>query len=275
MNITHFLNGRYVLDGELLISPKDLGFLRGYAVSDFIVTHHHKIPKLSDHIDRLFASANGIGIHIPFTREQVTSWLLDLVERNKDMQDMKIKTIVSGGVSSQMYQTADPTIVMIVDEYQPKPNSYYEKGIQACTVHYQREFSFAKHTNYIEAISQLTRMKDGEVHDLIYYNDLYVTEGSGNNVFAVIDKTLVTTQSDIVEGITRKILLEILRLPIPLEVRNFTLNELLDAEEIFLTGSGRGVIGVVAIDNKPVGEGNVGPITKEVSRQYRQYLKSL
>jgi branched-subunit amino acid aminotransferase/4-amino-4-deoxychorismate lyase len=108
---------------------------------------------------------------------------------------------------------------------------------------------------------------------VVYYDKIQIFEGAGCNLFAVIDNKLVTTKSNMVEGITRNVLLEILKLNISIEVRDFAFAELLKASEIFLTGSGKGVRGVVELNGKPVGNGKVGNITKEVAKQYSEYVE--
>ncbi|PIP14861.1 hypothetical protein COV86_04320 [Candidatus Roizmanbacteria bacterium CG11_big_fil_rev_8_21_14_0_20_35_14] len=102
-----------------------------------------------------------------------------------------------------------------------------------------------------------------------------IYEGSGTNIFAVIDNKLVTTKSNIVYGITRNTILEILNLPIPIEIRDFTFNELLRATEIFITGSNSEVRGVIEINGKVVGNGKVGKFTNEVAKQYKDYVQKI
>ncbi|MEI6327107.1 MAG: aminotransferase class IV [Candidatus Roizmanbacteria bacterium] len=273
-NTIHFLNGKFVPETELLISPRDLGYMRGYAVADFIVTHNHHVIKLRDHVQRLFRSAQVIGLHIPWTTQQLEDWIRETIKRNDVESEITLKTIISGGVSKSLTQAETPTIVIIVDRYRPHPSEYYEKGVKAITVDFQRSYPAAKHTNYIEAIRQRAKMDKNDVTDIIYHEHSRVTEGAGNNIFAVIHNILVTTKTNIIEGITRNILLEILHLPIPIEVRDISLAELATATEVFLTGSGRGVIGVVKIDDNTVGNGIVGPITREVAKQYDEYMQA-
>lgn len=273
-NFTHFLNGRFVKDDELLISPKDLGFTRGYSVADFLVTHNHNLFKLFEHVDRLFKSAEIIGLQIPWTKEQIVDWAKETIDKNNKDTEKTLKIIVSGGISHSMHQVGIPTIVMIVDDYALQPSSYYENGVKAIAVKYMRQYPQAKHTNYVEAIRQLSKVPEQDINEVIYYDDLQVFEGAGCNLFAVINDKLVTPKSNIVEGITRNVLLEILKQNIPFVVRDFTFNELLGATEVFLTGSSKKVRGVVEINGSPVGNGKVGEITKEVAKQYNDYIKS-
>jgi len=270
-NLTHFLNGKFVTEDELLISPRDLGYTRGYAVADFLVTHNHKPFKLIEHIDRLFKSAEIIGLKIPWEKAQIVNWVNETLDKNNKDSEKNIKIIVSGGNSHSMYQAETPTIVIIVNDHVPPVSIYYENGVKAKAVNYKRQYPESKHTNYVEAIKQFSQNK--HIDEVIYYDEQQVFEGAGCNLFAVINNKLITPKSNIVVGITRNVLLEILKLNIPIQVQDFTFDELLKATEIFLTGSGKGVRGVVELNGKPVGIGKVGNITKEVAKQYGEYIK--
>ena len=267
-NLIHFLNGKFVTEDELLISPRDLGFVRGYAVTDFIVTYNHKPFKLSEHIDRLFRSADIMELKIPWSKELIIKWVIETIDKNDKDNEKSIKILVSGGLSHSMYQAEVPTIIIIISPRIRKPELEYEKGIKIKAVKYKRQYSNAKHTNYVEAIRQFSKVEKGSISEIIYYDDSQIFEGAGTNIFAVINNKLVTPKSNIVEGITRNTLLQILQLPIPIEVRDFAFEELLNATEIFLTGSNSEVRGVIEINGKMIRDGTVGKITKEVENQY-------
>ena len=271
-NLIHFLNGKFVSEEELLISPRDLGFVRGYAVADFIVTYNHQPFKLSVHVDRLFKSAEIIGLRVPWNKEQICSWAKETLDKNDKESEKTIKIILSGGISHSLNQAETPTIIMIVSPRVRKPSSDYESGVKVIAVEYKRQYPEAKHTHYVEAIKQLAQADEERIEDVIYYDESQVYEGSGTNIFAVIDNKLVTTKSNIVYGITRNTLLEILKLPIPIEVRDFNYGGLLKATEVFITGSNSEVRGVIEINGKPVGDGKIGVITKEVTKQYNKYV---
>lgn len=270
-NFTHFLNGKFVVEEELLISPRDLGFSRGYAVADFLVTHNLKPFKLTEHMDRLYKSAEIIGLKVPWAKTQVLQWVQETIDKNDKDIEKTVKIFLSGGISHFMYQEGDPTIIIIINSYIRPPASYYENGVKAKAVKYERQFAEAKTTQYVEAIKSLSEAREDGVTEIIYYNDSQVFEGGGCNVFAVIGNRLVTPKSSIVEGITRNVLLEILKLDIPIEVRDFTYDEMVNASEVFITGSSKEIRGVVNIDGKDIGNGAVGKITKEAMRQYKEY----
>jgi branched-subunit amino acid aminotransferase/4-amino-4-deoxychorismate lyase len=154
------------------------------------------------------------------------------------------------------------------------PKDYYEKGVGVITVKHERYFPQAKTNNYIEGMKQTQIAKQTGAIEPVYYSDTQVFEACASNIFAVVDNKLITPGTHILPGITRGVLLEILQLDIPIEVRDFTRDELMDATEVFLTASGKEVVPVTVIDGKPVGNGAVGNISKEAMRQFREYTLS-
>lgn len=272
---THFFNGELVPEERIAISPRDVGFSRGYAVFDFLKTYpHHRPFKLQEHIDRLFSSAEQIGLQVPGSKEQIREWTLKTLAANESAEEKFIKIYVSGGISNSMMPADMSTIVILVDPCAKYPVEWYEKGTGAISVKHDRYKSSAKTNNYIEGVKQTFVASKTGALEPIYYCDSHVYEGSNSNVFAVIAGKLLTPKNNLLEGITRRTLLEILKLDIPLEVRDFTIADLFGASEVFMTGSGKEVVPVVHIDGKPIGDGAVGPVTKEVMQQFKAYTLS-
>jgi branched-subunit amino acid aminotransferase/4-amino-4-deoxychorismate lyase len=271
----HFFNGKLVSAEQLAISPRDLGFSRGYAIFDFLKTYpHHRPFKLQEHIDRLFNSADLIGLLIPWSKEDVEKWVMETLSANKTAEEKFIRIMISGGESHTMLPPQYPTIVILVDPAVEYPREHYEKGIGVIMVKHSRYTPAAKSNNYIEGVKQTQRAKKLGAVEPVYYSDTQVFEGSNSNIFAVIGGKLLTPADNILEGVTRGVLLNILKLDMPIEVKNFTLDELLGASEVFLTGSGKEVTPVTRIDDKLVGAGEVGSVTKEIMCQYKEYVYS-
>jgi len=270
----HFLNGKFVTEDKLLIHVRDLGFTRGYAVFDFFITYpHHKTFKLSEHVDRLLHSAELIGLKVTWRKKQIEDWVYQTLEANKSKTEKMIKIIVSGGVSDSLLPSS-PTIVIIVEPRHIFPEDFYTKGIGVITVEFRRYVPYAKTNNYIEAVKQAQIAKKVGAVEPIYYDDKQVFEGSTSNVFALIDGKLKTPKSNVLGGITKAVLLEILHLDVPLMHENFTISELLKAQEVFLTSSNREITPVTKVDGQQVGDGAVGKITKEVMKQFKKYTQS-
>lgn len=271
----HFCNGKFVTEKDLMVSARDVGFSRGFAVFDFLITYpHHRPFKLSEHIDRLFNSANFINLNIPWTKKQVGKWVMETLDKNKSSSEKSIKIIVSGGNSDTMLPGKSPTIIIIIDPKHEYPRENYEKGTGIITVKFQRYIPQAKTNNYIEGMKQTQKAKKIGAEEPLYYDDKQVFEGSNSNIFAVIENKLLTPKSNILSGITREVLLKILKLDIPVEVCDFPMEKLLKAKEVFYTGSGKEVTPVTKVDGKIIGNGTVGKITKEVMKQFREYTLS-
>lgn len=271
----HFLNGKFVFENKLVVSARDVGFSRGFAVFDFLITYpHHRPFKLAEHINRLFNSANHINLPIPWTKEQVTSWVKETLDKNQTEGEKSIKIIISGGVSNTMLPAEEPTIIIMIDQRHKYPQENYKKGTGIMTVKFHRYIPEAKTNNYIEGMKQTQIAERIGAIEPVFYDDTQVFEGSNSNIFAVINNKLVTPKSNILQGITRAVLLEILKLDMPIEARDFTLEELLNADEVFMTASGKEITPVTKIDGKNVGNGKVGKITKEVIDQFREYTLS-
>jgi len=271
-NLVHFLNGKFVTDDGLFISPRDLGFARGYTVYDFLVTYNNQPFKLNEHIERLFRSAEIIELQIPWSKKQITTWVKETLNKNNKETEKTVAIYLTGGIGNYMYQAEEPTLIMIISPKIERSLNDYKKGIKVKAIKYRRPYPEAKTNFYIEGVRQLAKIKNDNIAEIIYYDDLQVFEGAGTNLFAVIDNKLVTPKSNILYGITRNTLLEILQLDIPVKVQNFTFNQLLNASEIFLTGSYSQVRGVIEINGRVIGNGKVGKITKEVTKQFTEYI---
>jgi len=270
--LIHFLNGKFISEDKLVISPRDLGFSRGCAVHEFVVTNNNQPFKLSEHIERLFKSAEIIGLKIPWNKIQIVDWAKETFDKNDKNTEKTMRIFLTGGKSDSMRYAKVPTLIMIVSPRIRKQSSDYEKGIKIKAVKYRRPYPEAKTNIYIEGVKQLSEAGNERIEEIIYYDESQVYEGAGSSLFAIINSELVTAKSDIIEGITRNTLLQILHLPIAIEVRNFTFDELQHASEVFLTGSNSEVRGVIEINGKSIGNGKVGNITKEVLEQYREYI---
>jgi branched-subunit amino acid aminotransferase/4-amino-4-deoxychorismate lyase len=223
---------------------------------------------------RLFNSAYLIGLRMPWSKGQVQKWVLDTLAANQSSEEKFIRIFVSGGISNTMLPSEHPTIAIVVDPAVQYPNEQYEKGVGVIVVKHERYNPAAKSNNYIEGVKQTQQAQAMGAGEPVYYSDTQVFEGSNSNIFAVINNTLLTPKTNILPGITRAVLLKILKLDIPLEVKNFTLDALVHASEAFLTASGKEIVPITSIGGEPIGNGEVGTITKEVMRQFRAYTRS-
>lgn len=270
MKKIHFLNGKFVEDQDLKVSARDLGFSRGFAVFSFFVTYNGR-PFMSERqVERLFKSADLINLSIPYTKDQIHAWALETLAKNKYTGEKAVRIIVSGGISESVFSEREkPTIIIQIDERPYLPRECYEDGINAMTVKYLRYTPGAKTNHYIEAAKHRDAVRQLGAIEIIYYDDNGVTEGCVSNIFAVINGKLFTPKSNMLPGITRGIILEIT----DAVEKDFTIDELRSATEVFVTSSNKEVLPVTKINGVLVGDGKVGEITKEVMARFREYVE--
>ncbi len=275
----HFLNGSFTDEAGLVVPVRDLGFMRGYAVFDFLITYRGQKPFMLDrHIDRLFNSAALIGLTLPaaWTKAQVREWVMATLAKNADGREKAIKIVISGGPSHALLPEAPaPTIAILIDTREPFPDDYYTKGVGVITAKFRRYTPEAKSNNYIEGVKQAQAAAKIGAVEPVYYDEAQVYEGASSNIFAVVGGMLVTPASNILEGVTRAALLEILPAAgVPVVLRNFSMDELRGASEAFLAASNKEIMPVTAIDGVPVGDGAVGSVTKQVMEIFREFTSS-
>ena len=274
--LVHFLNGTFVAGTEPVVSIHDLGFARGYAVFDFLITYpHHRPFMLQEHVSRLFRSAKMIDLIPLWTERQVCDWILETLAKNENAEEKTVKIVMTGGISHAFdFKSEGPTIAIIVEPRVPLPPELYQIGFNIMTVEHERYIPEAKTNNYIEAVRQLRVAGEKDAHDIVYYNSSQVFEASRSNIFALIDGELRTTKTNILSGITKEVLLKILKLPVPVVEKDFSLQELQGADEVFLTASNLEIMPVTKINGNPVGAGIPGPLTLEAMKQFEAHTTS-
>lgn len=274
MNNVHFLNGRLVNEDALLISPRDLGYARGYAAFEFMMTSSGRPFMLEKHIDRLYRSCQEISLNLPWPKKQIADWVLQTLRANESVEgEQVIRVTVSGGTSLTLSPAKIPTIIIMVEPRIPCPPKDYSNGVHVLLSEFQRYKPQAKTNNYIEAIRQFSSIPK-DIDEVIYYSEGMVREGTKCNVFAVINGSLLTPKTKILEGITRDIILNELQLSVLTEPRDFSIQDLLGASEMFITATGKDIMPVTKLNNTPVGDGSVGPIAKDAMNKFHDFLES-
>jgi branched-subunit amino acid aminotransferase/4-amino-4-deoxychorismate lyase len=274
MKNIHFLNGQFVDEDHLLISPRDLGYSRGYAAFDFMITSGGHPFMMDRHVDRLFNSCRAISLNIPWSKQQIAEWVQQTIDANElDSEDMVMRIIISGGSSGTLTPAKAPTIVIIVEARMFCPAEDYANGVRILLTEFDRYEPQAKTTNYVQAIRVMNAAPD-DVDEVIYFSENMVREGTRSNIFAVINGILTTPKTGMLGGVTRSVILNDLALNIQAEARDFTVQDLLSATELFITATGKEVMPVTKINDTPVGDGTVGDVTKEVMTKFKNFFES-
>ncbi len=271
----HYLNGSFVSEEELLISPRDLGYSRGYGVFEYLITYNGRPFLINEHLERLYASASDIALTLPWKKSELSALVYETLSKNVSGEEKSIKITVSGGVSSSLRMEQEPTLIIMID---PRPEyslDRYEQGIEVHTVLHTRYSPSTKTLNYIEAVKQMQIRKGTGTVEPLYYNEQQVFEGARSNIFARFGDQLLSPKQNVLSGITRNCFLSFFNMEgITTQLADFSLDMLRTADEVFFTGTPIEILPITKIDGLPVGKGGVGEVTKEAMRQFKNFTRS-
>jgi branched-chain amino acid aminotransferase len=265
------MNGKIVDAHKSGVPFTDLGFLRGYAVFDACLAKEGKILFFADHYARLRNGAKSINLNIPLSRKELSDHIIDLLKKNK-VKDANIKTIVTGG-SSGLMNVEKPNTYVLISETVPYGKDIYTKGGSLILHNYIRPLSSIKTTNYIEPVKMDRVRRKKKATEILYHFHNRVLECSTSNFFIIKDNTLITSDIDVLHGITRKKILEIGKKIMKIEERSVHVNELHNADEALITGTYKYVMPITKIDGKKVGNGKVGEKTKILMQKFQELIE--
>jgi branched-chain amino acid aminotransferase len=265
----HYIDGHYLSDAAATIPVSDLAVLRGYGVFDFFRTYGGKPFHLEAHLARLEQSAGMISLPLPQTLADIRSIVLELLDRNGSAE-VTVRIIVTGGTSDDnITPRGESRLLILVAPLVPPPDTWYRDGVKVITEHTERYLPEAKTINYIPAIVALQRAQAQAAIDAIYVDRAgRALEGTTTNLFAFYGDTLVTPGNGILRGITRQAVLELASDLYEVQLRDLNVNELLRADEVFITSSNKQICPVRQIDDTVIGAGVPGQHTCRLMHRF-------
>lgn len=268
----YYIDGEYVDENDALLPVTDLAVLRGYGVFDFTRTYGGVPFKLAEHITRLRRSAEWIDLPLALSDEEISGIVTQTVKRN-GYPEAAVRIVVTGGESANGIMPADkPRLLVLVTPLRPVNPDSYRNGVKIVTEPLDRYLPEAKTLNYIPAIKALRRGAKVGAEEAVYVSsEGNVLEGTTSNIFAFIGETLVTPVVDILNGITRNVVMEVVRPHFRLEERPISYDELLKADEVFLSASNKQILPVVAVDDAVIADGKPGNRTRRVMGLFGAY----
>lgn len=280
-----YLNGKFVDKANATVSVFDHGVLYGDGVFEGIRSYDGLIFKLEEHIDRLFESAHTIMLTVPLSKRQLIGVVKRCLRINK-LHNAYIRLVVTRGVGDlglDPRKCKKPTVFIIADTIELYPKKLYEQGLELVTVATQRNVPEAlnpqiKSLNYLNNIlAKIEAANAGYQEAIMLSPSGYVTECTGENLFVVKDRVLLTPPAyiGVLRGITRRTVME-LAAGHYLDVREelLTRHDLFNADEVFLTGTAAEIVPVSKIDGRVIGSGKPGPVTRRLQEAFRQVTKT-
>jgi D-alanine transaminase len=265
---TVYLNGEYLPKDRATISVDDRGFLLSDGIYEVTPAYGGRLFRVAQHMGRLQNGLDELGINFDPTG------LVEMHERliatnGLDSDDVSIVYLqITRGAAPRTHHfppagTA-PTVYAFAQAYVRPELDRWKLGYAAITVPDQRwaRVDIKAIALLPNVLAQQAAMNAG-VEDALLVKDGVALEGSHNNVFAVLDGVVTTHPAthQILHGVTRAYVIELAReLGFPVEERPVLLDDMRDADEIFFTGTTTEVRPTVRLDDRPIGDGRVGPV---------------
>ncbi len=270
----YYVDGKFVPSDKAVIPVDDLSILRGYGVCDIMRTYKGKPYFLDEHVLRLENSATKVGLSLPWNRKKIKKIIIQTLIHNPDIDEANIRVMITGGSSTDFFTPmGNPRLIIMVTPIKKLPESWYDNGVKTITIHHERDLPDAKVTSYIQAALALAKAKEQNAVEAIYVNQRNeALEGTTSNLFAFFKDSLVTPDRNVLKGITRRVILSLGNRFFKVEERPLKLEELFRANEVFLTGTNKGVVPVIQIDDKIIGHGKPGKHTKTIIRALDKHV---
>ncbi len=276
-----YFDGELIPKEEAKVSVYDHGLLYGDGVFEGIRSYSGRVFRLVQHLDRLYASAEAIALKIPLAKEEMKEAVLKTLRANK-LRDAYIRLVVTRGIGDlglDPRKCPKPTVFIITDKIKLYPEKFYRNGLKVIVTKTKRNIREAlnpeiKSLNYLNNIlARIEVNKAGSQEGIMTNADGFVAEATADNIFIVKKKEVITppTETGALKGITRDIVLELAKsLGIKASELPFTVKELYEADECFLTGTAAEVISVVKVDGKDIGDGKPGKITLKLREGFKK-----
>lgn len=272
----YYVDGKFFPDSEAVFPINDLGLLRGYGCFDFMRTYNGRVIFIKDHVQRLFRSAMQIGIELPVSESELIQLVNQTLKRNPPVES-SIRILVTGGPSPDFITPQGrPRLAIMVSPLSSYPQAWYLEGAKIITVAHARAIPGAKSIDYIRAIMVLAEARNKGAIEAVYLEPGgQVREGTTSNIFAFFGDRLATPGSGILNGITRQKVLALAEDKFPIDIRDIQRDELIRADEVFISSSNRLIVPIVRVDDDTIGAAQPGERTRAVMQAFVDYTDRL
>lgn len=257
------INNELVLAANAKVGVGDLAMHRGYGIFDYFKVVDGRPIFMEDHFNRFYSSAKEMHLDVMLNRDELKKTIIEVMENN-DMPNSGIKLLLTGGYSEDGYKMGKPNLIILQYPLGFKEGNQAETGLKLATFNHQRQLPSIKTIDYLMAVRLHTFMKENGFDDVLYHNNGIITECPRANFWIVSGNEIITAVSNILRGITRSKVLDFKVAGYTIVERDFTLDDLANAQEAFITSTTQYAYPVAAIDGKMIGDGKIGPVTRKV-----------
>ena len=283
MSRTAYVNGRYLPHRAAMVHVEDRGYQFADGVYEVCEVRGGRLVDERRHLERLVYSLGELKIPLPMSLRSLSVVLHETVRRNR-VVDGIVYLQVTRGVARRDHAfpspPAKPSVVVTARSLdRAAADKLAADGIAVITVPDNRwgRVDIKSVSLLPNVLARQTAKEAGTREAWFVDRDGFVTEGSASNAWIVTREGTVVTRPlghDILRGITRTVLLEVLKAQgLTLEERRFKVDEAYAAREAFITSASQAVMPVVAIDGRPVGNGAPGLVATALRRHYHAHAE--
>ncbi|MED5475633.1 MAG: aminotransferase class IV [Candidatus Neomarinimicrobiota bacterium] len=284
-NIFININGDLFPRNEAKISVFDSGFLLGDGVWEGIRLHQSKLMFIDEHLDRLFESAAGISLNIPFSKKNIIDEINKVLSKNSMTDHVHIRLVISRGDKITPYQNPNanrgPINFVIIPEYKKTDPKVYEKGVTIGRVPIIRppDNILSTHYNTLSKLNCILASIEANKRgfDEGIMNDPYgnISTCNSTNLFFVKENKVLTSKGEYcLNGITRgKAIMICQSNNIPILEQDFIFNDIIDCDEAFVTGTFAGIIPVSKIEDRNLKSTSSDSLVNQIRFLYNKHIQ--
>ena len=280
------INGELFHRNKAKISVFDSGFLLGDGVWEGIRLHKSRLVFIEEHLERLYASAEGISLHIPYSKQEIIYQINDVLNKNNMDDNIHIRLVVSRGDKITPYQNPNanvgPINLVIIPEYKQTHPDTYIKGVNIGRVTNIRpndsilspHYNTLSKLNCILASIEANKLgyDEGIMNDI---NGNISTCNSTNLFFIKNDVVLTSTGRYCLNGITRAKAISVCKEnKIKCSQTNFVFQDIVNCNEAFVTGTFAGIIPVSEIEGRKLESTNSDSLVNKIRMLYNQKIQN-
>jgi branched-chain amino acid aminotransferase len=280
-----YVNGTVTTAEHAVVPVFDHGFLYGEGVYETLRTYHRQPFLFAEHMARLRRSAALMGLAVPFSDQDLSSWMIRTMEAHDQLAapltEAYIRVLLTRGVGPLTYDPAacpSPSVVIIVKEFPSPPERTFTRGITVSLVGIRRNHPEAlnpaiKSNNLLNNALAMQEALSAHADEALMCNqDGHVVECSQSNFFVVRNGRVQTAPlaDGLLPGVTRAFVIALAEeLGVGVDQASMTPDDVLAADEAFITGTTREVTPVVRVNEHAIGNGAPGPITQALLAAFR------
>ena len=276
-----FLNDKLIDIDKACLSVTDSGFLYGAGLFETMRSHNGVVFALADHLDRLSFSARSLSINNPYEKGYITDAVYKVLRANK-LTDARLRLTLTNGPMVEAEQDRKPTLLITATKFRSYPPEYYKNGVLVilCPFRQNPDEPTCGHktTNYYSRMIALNMAHQRRAAEALWFTTgNHLAEGCISNVFLVKDSVLCTppVETPVLAGVARKTVCQLaLENSIELTEKDLTIDDVLGADEIFLTNVIMQVMPITRVEKHAVGDGKVGPTVKKLQRSFAELVEN-